>query len=249
MNFKYFGHISGKQPALGEDFYTKALPTMLVGFIIWLGAVLYYGGLLWADPYDLFSVTPTQLIVFIVAYIVVWVVLFISCLLRGNLVAMIFFFIMAGFSGFLYGFLIQYVAVYLGSESLTRSIFFTAVLSGVIATVGAVSLGLIYKDKLTKHFCIAFLVFGICFAILEGIISLVFGNTIEREIIIEFIAIAYIFGVLVFDAAVMPAQIKRGYWMMAVVDIFFDMIIMIIRIFLFLVSLKEGNRSRGYRRK
>jgi hypothetical protein len=66
------------------------------------------------------------------------------------------------------------------------------------------------------------------------IIYLVFGAS---NLVIDLLMFAYIFGVVVFDAATLPGKIQNGYWMMAAVDLVFDLIMMIVRVFIILVNI------------
>jgi hypothetical protein len=243
MAFRFFGHVHGKQPALGQEFYSKVLPTLFIGTIIWLVSTLYFAGFLIPNPYDLVSASGYDILVFIIAFIGLWILLFIFAILRLNTVAMVLFFAIAGFTGVIHGVLLYVIGLIGIDPILAEQLFFTAVVAGVIATAGAMSLGFMYKDQITKHYCIAFLVFGLCIGVMELLVTIIFGWGDTSSILIDFIGLIYIFGVLVFDAAVLPAQVKRGYWMMAVINIFFDMIAMILKLFFFLLRLKGGQRS------
>jgi hypothetical protein len=244
MALRFFGHTNGKQPALGDEFYNKALPTMFVGMLIWLGTTLYCAGFIGTYSFDITTVSGWNLITFLIAYLIVAVLMFIFAILRVNFLAMIMFFGLTGFTGVMQGVFIGFIGDAIGDPLLAEQIFYVAVVAGVIATAGAVSLGLIYKDKITKHYCIAFLIFGLCIGIMELIVAVIFGGTNQYQLVMDVVGLVYIFGVLVFDAAVLPSQVKRGYWMLAVINIFFDMIAMILRLFFFLLRLKSGD-SKG----
>lgn len=240
MVFRFFGHVKGKQPVLGEEFYSKALPTLFVGTIIWLVSTLYCAGYVGFPGYDIFAATGYDILVFIIAFIGLWILLFIFAILRVNSFAMVVFFVIAGYTGVIHGILLSVLEMAGIDPILAEQLFFTAVVAGVIATAGAMSLGIMYKDQITKHYCIAFLVFGLCIGVMELLVRILFGWSDVSNILIEVVGLVYIFGVIVFDAAVLPAQVKRGYWMMAVINVFFDMIAMILKLFFFLLRLKSG---------
>jgi hypothetical protein len=237
-NFYYFGHVKGKQPSLGNDFYTKALPTMFVAAIIWFLSTLYFSGLLIAPALDLTTFEVTEILIALGVFIAVWILLIIFVFLRVNLIAMILFFIAAAFAGIMQSFLVAYVAEDLG-EDLTRTLYIASTLIGVLATGGATALGLLFKDKIAKHFCWYFLLFGILYGILEMVMINLFGG---NTFVVDLLAFGYIFGVIVFDAATLPGKIKRGYWMMAVIDIFFDFIAMVLRVFIMLTNLTKKKK-------
>ena len=238
-HFFYFGHVKGKQPTLDNQFYTKVLPTMFFAAILWFLSTLYFGGLLGTPALDLTDFFSTQIIIALCVFIGVWILLFIFTFLKVNLLAMIFFFIAAIFAGIFQSFLFSYVAADLGEE-LARSLFMTSALIGVFATGGATILGLMLKDKISKHYCWYFILFGILYSLLEVVMIAIFGSS---NFIVDFLMFGYIFGVIVFDAATLPGKIKRGYWMMATVDIFFDFVTIVLRIFVLLSNLTKKKKK------
>ncbi|UYP44850.1 hypothetical protein NEF87_001135 [Candidatus Lokiarchaeum ossiferum] len=240
-NFYYFGHVKGKQPALDNEFYSKVLPTMFVAALLWLLSTLYFSGLFGAPALDLTTFSIPQIIIALCVFVGVWILLMIFTFLRVNLIAMVLFFISALGSGVLLSFVVSFVAEDLGEE-LTRSLFITSALIGVFATGGAMALGILLKDKISKHYCWYFLLFGILFGVLEVVIIAIFGEG-ENNIVVDLLMFGYLFGVMVFDAATLPGKIKRGYWMMAVIDIFFDFVGMVLRIFMILSKLASKKKK------
>jgi len=237
-SFYYFGHVKGNQPALGDEFYSKVLPVMFISALIWFGTCLYFGGYLWAPAYDYALLSMDKIVVYLIVYVVAWFLLLIFCFLRVNVIAAGLFFVISGITGFFMGLLLMYV-----SESLTlevaRSLFLTSTLLALGASAAAMSLGLALKDRIAKHYCLIFMLFGLFYTIFEVLMIVIFGY---NNLIIDLLMFGYIFAVMVFDTATLPGKIQRGYWMMAAVDLFFDFVTMLIRIFILLVA--SSGRSR-----
>jgi hypothetical protein len=231
--FYYFGHVKGRQPILGDDFYFKALPTMFIGAIIWFATTLYYAGYLWAPAFSILSLTSQATIIYFVVYIILWISMIIFAFLRINTIAAVLFWGAAGFSGFMMSFFLHWTAGEIGID-LAKNLFNTSALLAVGASGGAMLLGFKFKDRIGEHFCIIFMLFGIFYTIFELMIIMLFGYS---NWIVDILMFGYIFGVMVFDAATIPGKIQSGYWMMAVIDIFFDFIAMLFRIFIILIRI------------
>ena len=167
-NFYFFGHVKGKQPSLDDQFYTKVLPTMFFAAILWFLSTLYFSGLLGTPALDLTTFSLTEILIALGVFIGVWVLLFIFTFLRVNLIAMVLFFITAAFAGVMQSFLVSYVAADLGEE-LAITLFTTSALIGVIASGGAMVVGLIFKDKISKHYFWYFILFGLLYGLMEVI--------------------------------------------------------------------------------
>lgn len=210
---------------------------MFIGAIIWFASCLYFGGYLGTPAYDETTITYSQVVTFFIAYAVVWILLLIFTFLRVNFIAAVLFFIAAGFTGFIVGFFLQWVSASIGMD-LARTIFVTSSILAVGACTAAMLLGLAFKDTIAKHYCIIFILFGLFYTIFELLMIIIFNF---NNLVIDLLIFGYIFVVIVFDTATLPGKIKRGYWMMAVVDIFFDFVAMLIRIFILLAS---SNRKK-----
>lgn len=239
-NFYYFGHVKGKQPSLDSEFYSKVLPTMFAAAILWLLSTLYFSGLFGVPALDPTTFSMPQIIIALCIFVGVWILLMVFTFLRVNFIALILFLISAAGSGVLFSFLVSFVADDLGEE-LARTLFLTSAVIGVFATGGAMTLGILLKDKISKHYCWYFLLFGLLFGVLEVVIIAIFGVG-ENNVVVDLLMFGYLFGVMVFDAATLPGKIKRGYWMMAVIDIFFDFVGMVLRIFMILSKLAKKKK-------
>lgn len=237
--FYYFGHVKGKQPTLDNKFYTHVLPTMFVAAIIWFFSTLYFAGMLGTPALDLSTFQTTEILIALGIFLVIWILLIIFTFLKVNIIAMILFFIAAAFNGIMFSFLVDYVGSDIGDE-LATTLFTTSALIAVFATGGAMLLGFLFKDKIAKHFCWYFLLFGILYALFEIVVQLIFGT---GNLVIDFLMLGYIFGVMIFDSATIPGKIKRGFWMMAVIDIFFDFVAMVLRIFIILSRLTQKKKK------
>jgi FtsH-binding integral membrane protein len=238
-DFYYFGHVKGRQPTIGKDFYTKVLPTMFIAALIWLFSTMYFGGLLGTPAIDLSTFTLTEIIIAIVIFIIIWVLLIGFAFMKKNTAAMIVFFIASVFNGIVQSFIVSYVSADIGLE-LARSLFVTSAVIGVFATGGAMALGYSLRDKISKHYCLLFMLFGFLYGIMEVVMLLIFGY---NNLLVDFLMLGWIFGIIVFDAATLPGKIKRGYWMMAAIDVFFDYVMMVMRIFILLSNLSSKKKK------
>ena len=238
-NFYLLGHVKGKQPSLGGQFYNTVLPTIFVAALIWLASTMYFGGLLGTPALDIESFSTVQKIIAIVIFIVIWVLLMGLTFMQKNIPAMIVFFVAAAIFGIVSSFAVSYASADIGEE-LARTLFITSAVIGVVATGGAMVLGIFLRDKIAKHYCLFFIAFGILFGIMQAIMVAIFGYS---DTLVNFLMLGYIFGVIVFDAATLPGKIKRGYWMMATIDIFIDFVMMVTRIFA-LLSSTAGKKKK-----
>jgi hypothetical protein len=165
--FYYFGHVKGKQPTLDNKFYTVVLPTMFLAAVIWMLSTLYFAGIMGTPALDLTTFSPTEILISLGVFVGIWILLLIFTFLKVNIIGMGLFLIAAAMTGILQSFAVSYVAQDLGEE-LTTALFMTSALVAVFATGGAMALGLMLKDKISKHYCLYFLMFGIMYGIMEG---------------------------------------------------------------------------------
>jgi FtsH-binding integral membrane protein len=216
---------------LGKDFYNKAVPVLLIGLIIWGISTLLYGGY--------FNIPPLQLdlvgyILLFILYIVLWIITSILAYMKYNVISMILFYISAWITGLLEYPVMVWASGEVGIE-LAKLLFLIAIIMGIIGVSLALIIGITLRDKIGDSFLIVLLIFGVVLIIVEIVLTLMFGwNTFI--FFTSILVLIWIFGMTIWDGSKLPKEIDEGYWMWAVIDLFFDIIIAIVRIFIILVS-------------
>lgn len=222
--------------SISRDFWKKAIPVLFIGMIIWFFSTLLSGGYLGFPPIIL---NLTWFIVLIISYFVLWLVIFVLAISKNNTIAMFLFFIASWITGMLEFPILLWAVAEVGMET-ARMIFFIASLSGIFATIGGLLIGFIFADRIGIKWYIVLLVLGILLIILEIILTILYGF----DTIIFFTSILFviwIFGVIIWDGSRLPKRIEEGYWMEVVVNVYFDLILIIIRIFIIIVSSRRSD--------
>ncbi len=221
-----------RKQILGNDFYYKTLPVFLIGLIIWVVATIGFSGLV--GPV-MIPLTLGFIIFLIVIYIVLWIVTIILAMIRQNILSMLIFFFAALVSGMLSSTLLIWASAIFRLE-LVLGLFFIAFVVGFLVTLGLLIMGLILRDKISKNWIYPLLLFGGILIILEISLIILFGfNPIL--LITSVLVLIWLFGVILWDGSQLPETISEGYWMVAVLSIFLDLVNVIIRIFIIMVEI------------
>ena len=225
MNF-----LSGR--VLGNDFWYKTLPVLIIGMIIWVIATLLFSGFLGISTIALSSVI---IIISIVLYIIFWILTIILAFMKKNWPSMITFFISSLFTGIISSSILIWATAIIALE-LVLGIFFVAFFVGLGVTIGLLIMGLFLRDRISQRWIYPLLLFGILLIVLEFSLFLLFGYN-PFILITSILVLIWFFAVILWDGSRLPNTIEEGYWMVAVIDIFLDMVNVIIRIFIIIVEI------------
>ncbi len=220
---------------LGNDFWYKTLPVLIIGMIIWMIATLLFSGFLGISAIPLSSVV---IITSIVLYIIFWILTIILAFMKKNWPSMITFFISSLFTGIISSSLLIWAAAIIALE-LVLGIFFVAFFVGLGVTIGLLIMGLFLRDRISQRWIYPLLLFGILLIVLEFSLVLLFGYN-PFILITSILVLIWFFAVILWDGSRLPNTIEEGYWMIAVIDIFLDMVNVIIRIFIIIVEILSG---------
>jgi FtsH-binding integral membrane protein len=232
---RHFGEkLTEEEEGLGLDFHQKALPTMFIGAFIWAFSAMFFSG------YFTSGILPLEfgggfIIATIIGYIGIWITTTIFAARGQNHTAALLFYAAAFITGLMNSFVLYAAAEVIGLE-LAMFLFVVSAVVGVFAVAGGLIIGLAFKDKIKGNFIWSFMIFGIVLIFMESIIYMM-GVTTPMMMGISGLMLIWIMGVVVYDGATLPAKIRQGYWMIAVIDIFLDFVIVVIRIFFILVQI------------
>ena len=232
---RHFGEkLTEEEEGLGLDFHQKALPTMFIGAFIWAFSAMFFSGYFTSGNLPL-EFGGGFIIATIIGYIAIWIATTIFAARRQNRTAAILFYAAAFITGLMNSFILYGAAALIGLE-LAKFLFVVASVVGLFAVAGGLIIGLAFKDKIKGNFLWGFMIFGIILILMESVIYMMGVNT-PMMMGISALMLIWIFGVIIYDDATLPAKIRQGYWMIAVIDIFLDFVIVVIRIFYILVRI------------
>ena len=220
--------------ALGNDFWYKTLPVLTLGMIIWVIVTLLFGGFLG-------SAIPLSLAIFIVSivfYFIFWILTIILASMKKNLLSMLSFLVASFLSGVLSSSILIWASAILRFE-VVMGIFVAAFLIGLGVTVGLLIMGLFLRSRISENWIYPLLLFGILLVTIEISLILLFGYN-PYILITSILVLIWFFAVILWDGSRLPDTIEEGYWMFAVIDIFLDLINVIIRIFIIIVEILAG---------
>ena len=223
------------QRILGNDFWYKTLPVLVIGMIIWVVFTLLFSGFLGASA---ISLSFTVIIISVVLYLLFWILTIILAFMKKNLISMFSFFGDSILTGLLSSTLLVWASSIIRID-LVLGIFFAAFFVGIGATVGLLIMGLLLRGKISEKLIYPILLFGFLLLGIELSLILIFGYNPYILITSVFVLIWFFF-VILWDGSRLPNTIEEGYWMVAVIDIFLDMINVIIRIFIIIVEILSG---------
>ncbi|MHA1746246.1 MAG: hypothetical protein ACTSWW_09615 [Promethearchaeota archaeon] len=232
---RHFGEkLTEEEEGLGLDFHQKALPTMFIGAFIWAFCAMFFSGYFTSGNLPL-EFGGGFIITTIISYIGIWIATTIFAARRQNHTAALLFYIAAFITGLMNSFILYGAAAVIGLE-LATFLFVISSVVGVFAVAGGLIIGLAFKDKIKGNFLWSFMIFGIVLIFMESIIYMM-GVTTPMMMGISALMLIWIMGVVVYDGATLPAKIRQGFWMIAVINIFLDFVIVVIRIFFILVQI------------
>lgn len=199
---------------------------------IWFLTSLTFSGLL---GFTLIEFTLGITIILIVAYILFWIITIIFALYKRNILSMIFFFAASIITGIIGSSILIWATSIVGEE-IVLPLFFMVSFIGLLVTFAILVLGLIFRDKIHENWIYPLLIFGFILVVLEFTLILIFGfNAVI--LITSILVLIWLFGVIFWDGSQLPNTIDEGFWMSAVINIFLDLINVIIRIFIILVKI------------
>jgi hypothetical protein len=223
-------YISGR--VLGNDFWYKTLPVLIIGMIIWVINTLLFSGFLGLSAIPL---SITFIVISVILYIILWILTIILAFMKKNWLSMITFFISSIFTGIISSSILIWAAAIIALD-LVLGIFFAAFFIGLGATIGLLLIGLFLRDRISQRWIYPLLLFGFLLIGLEFSLILLFGYN-PFILITSILVLIWFFAVVLYDGSRLPNTIEEGYWMVAVIDIFLDMVNIIIRIFIIIVEI------------
>ncbi len=220
--------------ALGNDFWYKTLPVLALGMGIWVIFTLLFSGFLGlAIPLNL-----VVIIISIVFYIIFWILTIILASMKKNMLSMFSFFVASFLSGVLSSSMLIWASAILRLE-VVLGIFFAAFFVGLGVTIGLLIMGLFLRSRISQNWIYPLLLFGLLLITIEISLILLFGYN-PYILITSILVLIWFFAVILWDGSRLPNTIEEGYWMFAVIDIFLDLINIIIRIFIIIVEILTG---------
>ena len=148
---------------------------------------------------------------------------------------MIFFFAASLITGVLGSSILIWATSIVGEE-IVLPLFFMASFIGLLVTFAILVLGLIFRDKIHENWIYPLLVFGFILVVLEFTLILIFGfNAVI--LVTSVLVLIWLFAIILWDGSRLPDIIDEGFWMLAVINLFLDLINVIIRIFIILVKI------------
>ncbi|MCF2140008.1 MAG: Bax inhibitor-1 family protein [Candidatus Lokiarchaeota archaeon] len=230
---KYFGEVDVEEEPIGDDFYSKTMPTLFFGAAIWAFSALFFSGYITGK-----AIIPSIgiIIALSIGYFIIWIVTIILAARQQNEISRLLFFAAAFITGILNSFVLYSGALEVGL-SLAKDLFVAASIIGVFAVGGALFIGYTFRKNFSHKYIVSFLIFGFIIIIMEWSLSIFISQMSGWFIFISILSLIWIMGITVYDGATLPLKIAAGYWMVAVIDIFLDFIIVLIRIFIILVRI------------
>ena len=218
--------------SLGNDFWYKTIPVLALGMGFWFITSLTFSGLL---GFTLIEFTLGITILLVIGYIFFWIITLILAFYKKNILSMIFFFGASIITGIIGSSIISWATSIVGEE-IVLPLFFMASFIGLLVTFAILVLGLIFRNKIHENWIYPLLIFGFILFVLEFTLILIFGfNAVI--LITSILVLIWLFGVIFWDGSQLPNTIDEGFWMLAVINIFLDLINVIIRIFIILVKI------------
>jgi hypothetical protein len=216
--------------SLRDIFFSKCIPTLFIGMVLWMFSTLSFGGVLAPLRLDL-----PILIGSYIGYFIGWIAVLVLASKRENTAAMLVFFATSFISGIVQAPIILWASSMLGSTRAAGELFFIASLMGVLATAGALFAGRYFGKRISGQLMWTALIGILILSITESILMWIYGfNTIILWTSIIMFGLLFI--TILYDGAHLKEMVEHS-WMMAVAVVFIDVMVMIIRIFIILVSL------------
>lgn len=217
--------------SLRDIFFSKCIPALFVGMVLWMFSTLAFGGIL--GP--VLRLDPPILIGSYFGYFIGWIAVLILASKRENNAAMLVFFATSFVSGIVSAPIIMWANEMLRSTRLAGELFFIASIMGVLATAGALFAGRYFGKRISGQLMWSALIGILILSVTEPILMWIFGfNAVILGTSIIMFGLLFI--TVLYDGAHLKETVEHS-WMMAVARIFINLMAMIIRIFIILVSL------------
>lgn len=216
--------------SLRDIFFSRCIPTLFLGMVLWMFSTLSFGGVL--AP---LSLNLPILIGSYIGYFIGWIAVLVLASKRENTAAMLVFFATSFISGIVQAPIILWASSMLGSTRAAGELFFIASIMGVLATAGALFAGRHFGKRISGQLMRTALIGMLILIVAESILMWIYGfNTIILWTSIIMFGLLFI--TILYDGAHLKEMVEHS-WMMAVAVVFIDVMVMIIRIFIILVSL------------
>ncbi|MBD3350140.1 MAG: hypothetical protein GF364_01485, partial [Candidatus Lokiarchaeota archaeon] len=200
---------------LSNIYYMKAVPVLAIGIVIWLASTLSINSIK-------LSFNPVTYVITYVGYIALWFVTYFLAARGKNKAAMITFFIVSYLNGVAQAPIIVWASGVLNSYEEARLLFIIASILGLVAVSGALSIGALFKDKVTDKLLyvglIGFMIIGITELIIFFAVPNYYGTAIYWTSA-AFLGIMLV--TIIYDGAHLDDQVRHN-WMLAVLSVFID---------------------------
>lgn len=227
--------ITEKTRSLGNSFFMKSVFTIFIGLLLWMVSTILFGGTVIFLFFDL-----TSIILLLIGYIALWVTTIILANQKKNRIAQILFFITAFYTGIMQSPVIIWGGIYLGDLQQAINLFLVASILGVLATGIALYVGYKFRERLNKFrdYWWLLAIYGLIVLIISIIIGFLY-NFETYMLITSPLVLIWIFGTIIYDGIRLGDRNLEEEWMTIALSIFLDLIIVIIRIFYYLVRFSK----------
>jgi hypothetical protein len=237
MDVKHFGQRTEMEEQLGYDFHNKALPTLFAGSLLWMTSTLFFSGTITGKP---FIPNTGTLILLFIGYFGLAIATMIKAARRENETSRVLFMVLSLILGMISGLTVEWGVLVLGSVELARGLFVGSTFVAATAIGAAAFIGKRYKDQIKGNWIVIFTIFGFTLFFQQIILILLFGFS-TALLLITIFELMWIFGITIYDCATMHENIKAGFWMLSVINIFLDLVIITLRVFILLVYMFADN--------
>ncbi len=223
---------------LGSDFWYKAMPVLTAGFLIWFLTIFLFGLIVEL----LYIVMSILLVPLIISYFGLWIITYIFACNKNNTIAMGCFFTSSFITGIITAPILAVASFSLGT-GIAIFLFITATVIGLGTTTGLMLMGMRLGEQITEKWGYPLAFFGLQLVLLDFSFIFLVGPNIIFLLIstaINALILAWLFGVILWDGSMLSGNILEGKWMVSVVDIFLDLINVILRIFEIMLQFAEA---------
>jgi hypothetical protein len=176
-----------------------------------------------------------------ISYFVLWIVTIFLATSGRNNAAMVLFFITSYLNGLAQAPLILWGASILGSYNQSRMIFILAAVLSLIAVSAALTIGMMFKNKINEKWMYASFVGLMFVGITEFILFLIFGTSMTWLYWTSAIMLGIIMITIIYDGAHLKETITQS-WMLATLNIFIDFVIVTVRLFIILLKIYSDSK-------
>ena len=205
---------------LGDEFWNKAKPTVLLGMGIWFFSTLIYGGyfILTNNAFR-----DAWLFPLITLYAFLWISVALLSYTGRNSSAFVLYLICGWIAG-----LLQYKVSQILNElygiHIAIQIFFILSLTSVLITCIILVLGMYYKERMREKWYYLITFVGSFIFIFNIALMFLFGFNLIN-MVFSIVIILWISFVKVYDGLRLSRDVEEGYWMKAVFIVFLNLAI------------------------